>query len=74
MVSCLATIQNTTFGGVRGFTQRPSTAWFGDDNAFAGIVHQERNLTLVLFDNAGHLVPQWQPARVSGGSLSGAEI
>ncbi|KAF8521294.1 alpha/beta-hydrolase [Gautieria morchelliformis] len=57
------TIQNTSFGGIQGFTQRPSTAWFGDDGAFAGIVHQERNLTFVLFDNAGHLVPQWQPAR-----------
>ncbi|KAF8524855.1 alpha/beta-hydrolase [Hysterangium stoloniferum] len=58
-----ATIQNTTFQGIQGFTKKPSTPWFGDDGQFAGIVHQERNVTYVLFDNAGHLVPQWQPAR-----------
>ena len=74
VVSRLATIQNTTFGGIQGFTRKPSTAWFDDDGAFAGIVHQERNLTYLLFEKAGHLVAQWQPARVSGGSLSGAEI
>ncbi|EJD46625.1 alpha/beta-hydrolase [Auricularia subglabra TFB-10046 SS5] len=54
-------IQNFTFGGTQGFSHKPSTPWFGDDGAFAGIVHQERNVTFVLFDNAGHLVPQWQP-------------
>ncbi|KAF8576822.1 alpha/beta-hydrolase [Ramaria rubella] len=57
------TIQNTTWKGIQGFTRKPSTPWFGDDGSFAGIVHQERNVTFVLFDNAGHLVPQWQPAR-----------
>ncbi|KAF8524846.1 alpha/beta-hydrolase [Hysterangium stoloniferum] len=58
-----ATIQNTTFQGIQGFTKKPSTPWFGDDGQFAGIVHQERNVTYVLFDKAGHLIPQWQPAR-----------
>lgn len=48
-----------------GFTKKPSTAWFGDDHQFAGIVHQERHITFVLFDKAGHLIPQWQPSRVS---------
>lgn len=62
----LVSIQNITFGGITGFTKRPSSAWFGDDHQFAGIVHQERNVTFVLFDKAGHLVPQWQPSRVSG--------
>jgi len=52
------TIQNTTWGGIQGFTQRPSTPWFNDRNEFAGIVHQERNLTYVLFSGAGHEVPQ----------------
>ncbi|KIJ35084.1 hypothetical protein M422DRAFT_233049 [Sphaerobolus stellatus SS14] len=56
-------IQNTSFGGTIGFTKPPSTPWFGDDNTFAGIVHQERNVTFVLFDKAGHLVSQWQPSR-----------
>ncbi|KAI0634125.1 alpha/beta-hydrolase [Trametes polyzona] len=54
-------IQNFTFGGVQGFTRKPSTPWFDDEGAFAGIVHQERNLTYVLFAGAGHLVPQWKP-------------
>jgi len=63
-------IQNTSFGGTIGFTKPPSTPWFGDDNTFAGIVHQERNVTFVLFDKAGHLVPQWQPSRVGTFGLS----
>ncbi|KAK7001471.1 Alpha/beta-hydrolase [Favolaschia claudopus] len=56
-------IQNMTFGGIQGFTRKPSTPWFDDDGNFAGIVHQERNLTYVLFDGAGHLVPMWKPAQ-----------
>lgn len=56
-------IQNTTFGGVQGFTRRPATAWTDDDGNFAGIVHQERNWTYVLFDGANHLVPQKKPAQ-----------
>ncbi|KIJ47956.1 hypothetical protein M422DRAFT_66373 [Sphaerobolus stellatus SS14] len=55
-------IQNT-FGDIQGFTKPPATPWFGDDGKMAGIVHQERNLTFALFEDAGHLVPQWQPAR-----------
>jgi len=55
-------IQNTTFGGIQGFTRRPSTPWYGDDGSFAGIVHQERNLTYVFFIGAGHEVPEYQPA------------
>ncbi|KAJ6483954.1 alpha/beta-hydrolase [Mycena sanguinolenta] len=56
-------IQNMTFGGIQGFTRKPSTPWFDDDGNFAGIVHQERNLTYLLFDGAGHLVPMWKPAQ-----------
>ncbi|KAI8990743.1 alpha/beta-hydrolase [Trametes punicea] len=54
-------IQNFTFGGIQGFTRKPSTPWFDDDGNFAGIVHQERNLTYLLFVGAGHLVPEWKP-------------
>ncbi|KAH9848633.1 alpha/beta-hydrolase [Lenzites betulinus] len=54
-------IQNFTFGGIQGFSRKPSTPWFDDEGNFAGIVHQERNLTYVLFSGAGHLVPQWKP-------------
>ncbi|RDX42857.1 alpha/beta-hydrolase [Lentinus brumalis] len=56
-------IQNFTFGGVQGFTRKPATPWFDDDGNAAGIVHQERGLTYVLFTGAGHLVPQWKPAQ-----------
>ncbi|KAF7368752.1 Carboxypeptidase [Mycena venus] len=54
-------IQNMTFGGVQGFTRKPSTAFSDDHGNFAGIVHQERGLTYALFQNAGHLVPQSVP-------------
>ncbi|KAH8115245.1 alpha/beta-hydrolase [Phellopilus nigrolimitatus] len=56
------TIQNTTFGGIQGFSRKPATPWFDDDGTFAGIVHQERNWTYVLFEGASHLVPQKKPA------------
>jgi carboxypeptidase D len=58
-------IQNTTFGGIQGFTQKPSTPWFDEEGNFAGKIHQERNLTYVLFVGAGHLVPQIKPVAVS---------
>ncbi|KIL69347.1 hypothetical protein M378DRAFT_98802 [Amanita muscaria Koide BX008] len=54
-------IQNTTFGGIQGFTRKPSTPWFNDNGEFAGIVHQERGWTYVLFDHAGHLVSASNP-------------
>ncbi|KAJ7112959.1 alpha/beta-hydrolase [Mycena epipterygia] len=54
-------IQNMTFGGVQGFTRRPATPWSDDNGNFAGIVHQERNLTFALFKGAGHLVPNSVP-------------
>ncbi|THH00620.1 hypothetical protein EW026_g1956 [Hermanssonia centrifuga] len=56
-------IQNTTFGGVQGYTRKPSTPWFDDNGELAGVVHQERNWTYVLVAGAGHLVPQQQPSR-----------
>ncbi|TBU63430.1 alpha/beta-hydrolase [Dichomitus squalens] len=54
-------IQNFTFGGIQGFTKKPSTPWYDDDGAFAGVVHQERNVSYVLFDGAGHLIPEYKP-------------
>jgi carboxypeptidase D len=57
--------QNTTFGGLQGFTRKPATPWTDDTGKFAGIVHQERGWTYVLFDATGHLVPMGQPAAVS---------
>ncbi|KAF8217978.1 Alpha/Beta hydrolase protein [Mycena galopus ATCC 62051] len=55
-------IQNMTFGGVQGFTRKPSTPFTDDEGNFAGIIHQERGLTYALFQNAGHLVPHSVPA------------
>ncbi|KAF5387348.1 hypothetical protein D9757_005819 [Collybiopsis confluens] len=55
-------IQNTTFGGIQGFTRRPATPWTGSNGEFAGIVHQERGWTYVLFKGAGHLVGNTAPA------------
>lgn len=54
-------IQNFTFGGIRGFTARPSTPFSDTDGNFAGIIHQERNVTYALFDGAGHMVPTNKP-------------
>jgi carboxypeptidase D len=58
-----------TFGGVQGFTRKPSTAFEDDLGNFAGIVHQERGLTYALFQNAGHLVPQSVPGAVCSSCL-----
>nr|GAT56998.1 predicted protein [Mycena chlorophos] len=58
----LTLAQNTTFGGIQGFTQKPSTVWFDDEGAPAGIVHQERGWTYVLVNNTGHLIPAKAPA------------
>ncbi|KAF9525355.1 Alpha/Beta hydrolase protein [Crepidotus variabilis] len=54
-------IQNTTFGGIQGFTRKPSTPWSTSDGKFAGVVHQERGWTYALYYGAGHLVPHDQP-------------
>ncbi|KAI9568045.1 alpha beta-hydrolase [Boletus coccyginus] len=49
-------IQNTTFGGIQGFTRKPSTPWYNDAGELAGIVHQERGWTYALVAHAGHLL------------------
>ncbi|KIM53415.1 hypothetical protein SCLCIDRAFT_31895 [Scleroderma citrinum Foug A] len=54
-------IQNTTFGGIQGFTRKPQTPWYNDAGEFAGIVHQERGWTYVLIDHAGHLAGYTNP-------------
>ncbi|KAJ6551857.1 Alpha/Beta hydrolase protein [Mycena capillaripes] len=59
-------IQNMTWGGIQGFTRKPSTAFQDDLGNFAGIIHQERGLTYALFQNAGHLVPQSVPGAAFG--------
>lgn len=57
-------IQNTTFGGIQGFTRRPSTPFTDDEGNVAGIVHQERNMTYAVFFRAGHMVPLSVPKAV----------
>ncbi|KAL4065995.1 Alpha/Beta hydrolase protein [Scleroderma citrinum] len=54
-------IQNTTFGGIQGFTRKPETPWCNDAGEFAGIVHQERGWTYVLIAHAGHLAGYTNP-------------
>ncbi|KLO06645.1 alpha/beta-hydrolase [Schizopora paradoxa] len=54
-------IQNTTFGGIQGFSKKPQTPFTDDSGKFAGIVHQERGWVYALFDNAGHEVPEFAP-------------
>ncbi|KIJ40943.1 hypothetical protein M422DRAFT_60536 [Sphaerobolus stellatus SS14] len=68
------TSYNTTFGGVRGFTRRPSTPWFDDSRDFAGIVHQERGLTYVLFDRASHQASFFVRKVLLGDNLTGTVI
>jgi carboxypeptidase D len=58
-------IQNTTFGGIQGFTRKPATPWYNDASKLAGVVHQERGWSYVLFLNSGHLVPSDAPLSVS---------
>ncbi len=57
-------VQNTTFGGIQGFTRKPSTPWYNESGSFAGIVHQERGWKYVLVNGAGHLVPTDAPNAV----------
>src|SRR5882672_1233439 len=57
----LSTVKNTTFGGIQGFTRKPSTPWYDDEGHFAGVVHQERGWTYALFYGAGHMVPRDRP-------------
>ncbi|KAF8906194.1 Alpha/Beta hydrolase protein [Gymnopilus junonius] len=57
----LSYLQNTTFGGIQGFTRQPSTPWTNDAGEFAGVVHQERGWTYVLAYGAGHLLAETAP-------------
>nr|VWO98234.1 Tyrosine-protein phosphatase YVH1 [Ganoderma boninense] len=56
-------IQNTTFGGIQGFSRRPSTPWIDDAGLVGGVVHQERNWTYLLVEGAGHLISYQNPSR-----------
>ena len=58
-------IQNTTFGGIQGFTRQPSTSWWDISGQWAGIIHQERNWTYALIYGAGHEVAANRPIAVS---------
>lgn len=56
--------QNTTFGGTRGFTRKPSTPWVDDNGNVAGIVHQESGILYAIFDNVGSFTPYTNPTAV----------
>ncbi|KAJ7763548.1 alpha beta-hydrolase [Mycena maculata] len=76
------TIQNTTFGGIQGFTRKPSTLWSDDTGKPSGIIHQERGWTYVLFNGTGHLVAAKTPVAaltfvrefVFGANMTGSVI
>ncbi|KAG9074938.1 hypothetical protein FS749_013456, partial [Ceratobasidium sp. UAMH 11750] len=55
------TIQNLTWEGQQGF-QKPITTPLVVDGKRHGVYHTERKLTYIEFDNAGHMIPQDQPA------------
>ncbi|KAJ4480940.1 alpha/beta-hydrolase [Lentinula aciculospora] len=57
-------IQNTTWGGVQGFAQRPNTTWYDDTGVPGGIVHEERGLMYALVYGAGHQINTVHPERV----------
>ncbi|KAF7320774.1 Carboxypeptidase [Mycena chlorophos] len=56
-------IQNTTFGGIQGFTRKPDTPWYDDSGEFSGVVRQERGMLYALLYGAGHQTPVINPAR-----------
>ncbi|CAE6478473.1 unnamed protein product [Rhizoctonia solani] len=54
-------IQNLTWGGSQGFTKPPTTPLIiGGEKK--GVYRTERKLTYIEFENAGHMIPQDQPA------------
>ncbi|GJJ10061.1 hypothetical protein Clacol_004287 [Clathrus columnatus] len=60
--SVMITVQNTTFGGIQGFSVQPQTVWYGPDGSPAGVVHQEKNVSYLIFANTGHLISHFQPS------------
>ena len=60
----LLAIQNMTWGGAQGFTERPQEGFWVPyaGRGTAGKTRTERGLTWVGVDLAGHMVPQYQPA------------
>ncbi|KAG8701879.1 hypothetical protein FRC08_003847 [Ceratobasidium sp. 394] len=54
-------IQNLTWGGQHGFQTRITTPFVVGGNRY-GVYHTERKLTYIEFDDAGHKIPQDQPA------------
>ncbi|KAG9075683.1 hypothetical protein FS749_012628, partial [Ceratobasidium sp. UAMH 11750] len=55
-------IQNLTWGGQQGFQTPGITTPFVVDGKRHGVYHTERKLTYIEFDNAGHHIPEDQPA------------
>jgi carboxypeptidase D len=69
----LLALQNMTWGGQRGFSQRPDQPFYVPQNAMTGpstlaaagvfgSLVSERGLTYVGIDLAGHMVPQYAPS------------
>lgn len=55
-------IQNMTWGGLQGFQKKPSAVFLDANGKRAGTWGKERGVSYHLFSNAGHQVPQDDPA------------
>lgn len=53
-------MQNMTWAGQQGFQHRPNQTLMIDGQP-AGLYHTERKLTLVMVDNASHMIPVYKP-------------
>ncbi|GJJ10460.1 hypothetical protein Clacol_004686 [Clathrus columnatus] len=49
-------------GRIQGFSVQPQTVWYGPDGSPAGVVHQEKNVSYLIFANAGDLISHFQPS------------
>ncbi|CAD6897744.1 unnamed protein product [Tilletia laevis] len=53
-------IQNATFGGLQGFQEQPHRQFIVDGKS-QGTFHSERKVTLIEFNDAGHMIPTFVP-------------
>lgn len=58
----LLTMQNVTWNGAQGFSKAPTKILRDATGLAAGTFTQERNVTLAIVDDAGHMIPWHAPA------------
>ncbi|KAK6533722.1 hypothetical protein TWF694_002653 [Orbilia ellipsospora] len=59
----LMALNNMTWGGVQGFTQRPASTFYVpyEGQGDMGVWREERGLTFIEIKASGHMVPEYQP-------------